>query len=526
MKALFKLSVLAWVAVVFIVLSAGPGLTAGDSPKYGGTFKMAMDREIPTLDCMMSNVDAPFHIGGHIFEMLVQYITADGLLAPELANSWDISDDNLRITFHLRQGVKFHNGTEMTSEDVKASLERWLKYGGRGGIVRPLVKKFINPDKYTFEIFLKEPYAPLLSLLGFGNGGPVIIPADIARAAGGELLNPSQYIGTGPYKFSKWVQGEYVRLDRYEGYVPRTEAPNGRAGKKVSYFDHVEFHIVKEVAALVNGVKAGQYHYGLELPNDLYATYVNDSGIRAIKLEPTYWCQIFFNTKAGLCTNQKLRQAILAALDMEPILVAAFGDLSSVQGSIFPKSTPWYTEAGLDKYNQKNPKRAMQLAKQAGYNNEKIRMLVGSQWPAYEMSQVVAKQLQDAGFNIDFQLQDWAGVVANRRQPGNWELFVTYGSAVYYDPGISYWLSPTFAGWWDTDEKKTAIQRFVGINDYKERLKRWGDFQELFYTQVPIIKIGDYYTLHCAATEAHLKGLGTDNHPIHTYMYAWNMWLP
>jgi peptide/nickel transport system substrate-binding protein len=512
--------------LVFCSLISGPSFAGSESPKYGGTFKVAMDAEIPTLDCMISSTDAPFHIGGHIFETLIQYLTADGKLAPELADSWEVSNDNLKFTFKLRKGVRFHNGSELTSEDVLASVERWLKYGGRGGIVRPYFDRLSTPDKYTFEIYLKEPYAPLLSLLGYGNGGPVIIPASIARASGSKVMSPENYIGTGPYKFGKWIQGEYIRLDRWDGYVPRDEPPNGRAGKKIAYLDHLEFHIVTEVAARVNGIGSGQYHYALNLPNDLYVSLVKDPKIRVVKLEPTYWCQIFFNTKEGLCANQGLRQAILATLDMGQILAAAFGDLSVVQGSIFPKSTPWYTTAGLDKYNQKNPKLGLDLAQKAGYKGEKIRMLVGSQWPAYEMSQVVAKQLKDAGFNIDFQKYDWAGVVANRRQPDKWEFFVTYGSAVYYDPGISYWLSPTYPGWWDTPEKLACLKDFVSTTDYKARLKAWSRFQEVFYTQVPIIKLGDYYTLHMAATEDHFKGFGTKTHPVQTFTYAWNMWLP
>jgi len=107
-------------------------------------------------------------------------------------------------------------------------------------------------------------------------------------------------------------------------------------------------------------------------------------------------------------------------------------------------------------------------------------MLVGNQWPAYELSQVIAKQLKDAGFNIDFQVYDWAGVVATRRELDKWEMFTTYGSAVYYDPGISYWLSPTYPGWWNTPEKVAILKDFISTTDYKARLKNWSSFQEIF----------------------------------------------
>ena len=516
------------VGVLLLVISlfAGLAVTASESPKHGGVFKMATHQDIPTLDCMMTSADVAYELGGHIFETLVQYITADGKISPELADSWTVSKDNLKFTFNIRQGVKFHNVAELTSEDVLASVQRWFEHGARGGIARPYLDRLSTPDKYTFEMHLKQAYAPLLSLLGFGNGGPVIIPAAIAREAGAEMLKPVNYIGTGPYKFGKWVQGEYVSLVRWEGYVPRNEPPNGRAGKKIAYFDRAEFHIVKEDAARTNGVSSGQYHYATGVQADLFDSLVKNPNIRAIKLEPPYWCQIFFNTKEGLCANQGLRQAILATLNMDEIIIAVFGDLSDVQGSIFPKSTPWYTTAGLDRYNKGNPKLGMELAKKAGYKGEKIRMLVGNMFPMYDLSQVVSQQLKDAGFKVDFQVYDWAGVVANRRQPAKWEFFVTSGSAVYYDPGISYWLSPTYPGWWDTPEKQAALSDFVSTTDYKARLDAWSRFQKAFYTQVPIIKFGDYYQLHMAATENRIKNLGSETHPIHTFIYAWNLWLP
>ena len=89
--------------LVFCSLISGPSFAGSESPKYGGTFKVAGDISIPTLDCMMTASDTPFQIGGHIFECLVQYLTADGKLAPELADNWEVSKDNLRFTFKLRE---------------------------------------------------------------------------------------------------------------------------------------------------------------------------------------------------------------------------------------------------------------------------------------------------------------------------------------------------------------------------------------------------------------------------------------
>lgn len=455
------------VLVVFVVAGLLFVGLAADEPKYGGTYKVAVSMEIPTIDCMMTSADVATQVGGQVVETLVQYLTADQSIAPELADSWEYSDSGKTITFKLREGVKFQDGTDFNSEDAAASVNRWLQSGARGAICRPYVEEVEAKDDYTLVIYLNQSYAPLLSLLGFQNGGPVIYPAELCNKYPAELIPPEEIVGTGPYQFETMAQGEYVRFKRWEGYIPRSEPANGRAGEKIAYFDKVEFQIVSEEQARITGIQLSEFQYAFGPKSDLYETVDANPNIVAIRLEPTYWCQIFFNTKQGLCADQKMRQAILACLDMDEILPVAFGDLCSVQGSIFPDVTPWYCASGLENYNQKNPVLAWRLAQEAGYRGEPIRMLVGNAWPQYELSQVVAQQLEDAGFTVDFQVYDWAGVVNTRRQEDTWEFFVTSGSAVYYDPAISYWLSSTYPGWWDTAEKNDLLKEFVTYTNYR-----------------------------------------------------------
>jgi len=516
-----------WTVVFALIASfVIAGSAAGSSqPVYGGTFKYVTMETVLTVDPMVTSAVFPFTIGQHMFETLVQSITTGKDIYPELADSWEISDDNLRYTFHLRRGVHFHDGSEMTSEDVLASVERWLEYGGRGGSLKPYVDHLAAPDKYTFEVYLKRPFAPILFLLGYGNGGPVIIPAEIARAAGPEPLAAEQLIGTGPYKFGEWEPGVYVRLDRYDGYKPREETPYNRAGRRIAYFDHVEFLTVPETEARIAGVRNGEYDWAEYIPADLYENLAADPLLRVVKVQPVMWCQIFFNTKEGLCANQTLRQAILATLDMDQILYVAYPPgLGEVDGSIYPKGTPWYTTAGLDKFNQKNPVLGRQLAQQAGYKGEPIRFLVPNMWPFYELAQAATAQLENAGFNIDFQVYDWAGLVARRRQPDKWEMFITGDSPTDVDPAVTYWMSPSYPGWWDTPEKNAILEEFVSTTDFEARYAAWEKFQALFYEQVPQIKLGNYHLIHVIAPVDRLGGV--ESRVIDLFPYAWNLWRP
>ena len=133
--------------------------------------------------------------------------------------------------------------------------------------------------------------------------------------------------------------------------------------------------------------------------------------------------ELFFNQKEGMMTDPKLRQAMLAAPSMEPVLQASFGPekLWAVNGALMSPGTKWYTKVGVEGYSQNNPAKAKALATEAGYKGETIRYMVTTSYADhYTASVVLAKQLKDPGFNIDFQIYDWATLVSRRAQSGVW----------------------------------------------------------------------------------------------------------
>jgi hypothetical protein len=170
-----------------------------------------------------------------------------------------------------------------------------------------------------------------------------------------------------------------------------------------------------------------------------------------------------FNKKQGIMTNLKLRQAVLVALDMQPILQATFGnpDLFALDPSLYPKGTPWYTAAGAEWYNVHNVARAKQLAKEAGYAGQPIRWLATQQYDYMFKSSVIASaQLQQAGFRVDLQVMDWASVLDHRGKPVDYDMFVTGGGFVP-DPALQNVFGAAYPGWWDTPDKNRLFARFA-----------------------------------------------------------------
>ncbi len=309
------------------------------------TFRYATIAEPPSLDQQVLTSDQATTIAQHVFEGLYTFDKSYDPV-PMLVDKESISADGKTITLTLRQGVKFHNGKEMTSADVVASLNRWGVYGVRGPVLFAHIEKVDAPSKYSVRLLFKDVFAPWKTLLAFINGGPVIYPKEIAETATKQPIPESQYIGTGPYRFVERNPGRYILLEKFVDYVSRTDAPNGYGGKRVAQFDRIQFIPVSDVGTRVNGVKAGDYDYAEQISGDLYDMLSQDSSVVTLVNEGVVMPFMFFDSTEGpFKNNYKLRVAVLAALDTTAALQAAVGpkNLWSANGSFMPKGTSWYT---------------------------------------------------------------------------------------------------------------------------------------------------------------------------------------
>jgi len=472
-----------------LVLVAASGVSAATTLRY------ATIAEPPSLDQQVLTSDQATTIAQHIFEGLYTFNKSYDPV-PMLVDKENISADGKTITLTLRQGVKFHNGKEMTSADVLASLNRWGVYGVRGPVLYAHIERVEASSKYVVRLVFKDVFAPWKSLLAFINGGPVIYPKEVAETATKQPILENQYIGTGPYKFIERNPGRYILLEKFADYVSRTDAPDGYAGKRTAIFDRIQFIPVTDVGTRVNGVKAGDYDYAEQISGDLYDMLSADPSIVTVVNEGVMMPLMFFNSANGpMKGNAKLRLAILAALDSTAALQVAVGpkNLWSANGSFMPKGTSWYSQAGLEVYNQKKPALAKSLAAEAGYKGEKITFMVSSSYKIHnDIGLVFTKQLKDAGFNIDLQIYDWATLVSKRGDPKQWDMFFTTHGFVP-DPILFSFMSDAYPGWWATPEKQALAQDFTSTLDDKPRRDAWTQVQKLIYQQVPVMKVGDYF---------------------------------
>jgi len=485
-----------------------------EKPHYGGTLRIAMPGDPSTLDGQITTGTIVTGISFHIFETLFLY-KSDYTPIPWLVESEEKSEDGTMVTFHLRKGVLFHNGEELDSGDVVASLKRWGKYGSHGPTLFEYVDEVTAVDKYTVQIKFTEPYGPLESVLAYPNGGCFIYLQEVAETVGGNPISPDQAIGTGPYRLAEWKPGDHLRLIRFKGYH------EDWTGEGMAYLDELLYIPVPEVQTRIAGLLSGEFDYAMDIPADFHDQLVADPRVKAHKAL-AWFGAIMLNTKEGILANRTMRQAILATLDMEPILQAAWGKQYILDGAQSVPESRWYTKAGTELYNQADPEKGRRLAEQAGYHGEPIRLMATTSYQyMYNMALVVTDQLRKAGFNVDFQIYDWATVLVRRENPALWDMFIT-AHFLKPDPIFAAENTPYYPCWWSNPRQIEILRALKTTLDFEKRYALWEELQTLFYEDVPWIKVGTHYTWFYASPK--VRGLEEPRYPPITDIFTF-VWL-
>ncbi|MEM2084184.1 MAG: ABC transporter substrate-binding protein, partial [Nitrososphaerota archaeon] len=377
-------------------------------------------------------------------------------------------------------------------------------------------------DRYTLQLNLKEPLSTVPTYLASELSVPAIYPKEIIDKVGDNPLkfSPDELIGTGPFKFIEFVPDDHIRLDRFEKYVARIDIPNGLGGRKTVYPDTLFFNIVPDNNVRMMGVTTNLYDFAEDISPDQYGKLRTDPKILT-KVALKGWEASVFNKKQGIMTNVKIRQAFLAALNMEECLKGAFGnpDFYKLGPHLMSTTHAFYTNSGKEYYNQKNIEKAKALLKEAGYKGEPIRWLVSPQYADHYNIALIAKdQLEKAGFVIDLQALDWATLLKRRADPALWDVFSTHFTFLS-DPTFILTISPTYAGWYENPTMAQYVSQLSIEANLEKRKEIWNKAQLLFWEDVPAIKYGDAMILNIMRINIE----GFKNPPV-LYYFFWNVW--
>lgn len=353
-------------------------------PTEGGTVVIGMTQDIVSLDPHVETDAGTRSVVFNLYEGLVKP-TVSGELSAAVASDYKISDDAKTYTFTLRDGVTFHDGSAVTAEDVKYSIERFAENSGESSAFSNLDEVVIADEK-TVEVKLKEGYSEFLPDLAEA----VIIPKSV------EDINKTP-VGTGPYKFVSYTPGQNIKLEKYDGYW-------GEQG----HLDSAEFKIIADVDTAFMELQAGTIDVLNYLTADKVAALGDDFNIVEGNMHLVH--AMFLNNDFETFKDVKVRQALCYAVDRQAINDFLFGGKSKLIGSHMIPALSKYYESGAEDVYTYDPEKAKQLLAEAGYaDGFDLEITVPSSYSQHvDSAQIIAEQLKAVGINANLKLVEWS----------------------------------------------------------------------------------------------------------------------
>ncbi len=403
--------------------------------KYPNTIIMGMGADAKRLLPFLASDSSSAEISGFLYHGLVKYDKSIRLTG-DIAKSWDVSPDGLRITFHLRKGVKWQDGVELTADDVLFTYDKVTDPQvptPYGSIYGP-VKSVAATDKYTVKVVYKEPFAPALESWGMG-----IVPKHLLE--GKDLSSPgiNQHpVGNGPYRLTEWVTGQKIILDAFDQYF------EGRPR-----IDRVLFRIIPDTSTMFLELKFGGIDYmGLTPPQ--YKLQANSDFFRKYFQKFRYpsfgYTYLGYNLLNPLFRDRLVRQAIAHAINKKEIIAGVLLGYGTPCTGPFPPES-WAYNRDVRDYDY-DPARALAMLQQAGWKMNASGVLAkdgrtfsftvlvtqGSD-ARLKTAQILKEQLKRVGIDLHIEVLEWQAMLHDFIDKKRFEA-VIMGWALSRDPDI------------------------------------------------------------------------------------------
>ncbi len=409
--------------LVFFFGSTLPLASAAEAPKRGGTLTLAIKRRMNLMNPMVSTRSTERNIRTLMFESLLG-IDLKGNIQPNLAKSWEVSSDGKLYTFHLRKGVKFHDGREMGARDVKFSMDYVMnpKNGAYGLRDLEMVEKVETPDKYTVKIHLNKTTVPFLASLTDIQAFTVIPNESLEEG----IRKPNRFPpGTGPFSFVDWKPQQRIIFERFGDYW----------GQK-AFVDKLVIRPIINATVRFVALRAGDVDMVEISPYEWVQRVLAGKvkGIKAVKASHASFRRVTFNVTSPAFSKKALRQAVAHAINRQEILEAAYLGFGEFTSQRYPVGHLWYAE-GVEPPPY-DPQKAKTLLKEAGYKGEPLDLLVSAGIYNEAVAVAVQSQLKKIGLNVRLLVVERGSGLAMRRS-GTF-VFRTGGGSASPDPMDTY----------------------------------------------------------------------------------------
>lgn len=373
--------------------SASASAASGTSSNDSTTLTLAINADILTTDPQALNNGTTTSVMYNVFSNLVKYDDA-GEIVMDLAESYELLEDQLTWEFKIREDAVFHDGTPVTAEDVAWSLTRVMTDESSSDYMNfsPLAEA-VAVDDYTVHVVSKDPYPIMLQLLC--KGGAAVLPKAYFEENGEEawLANP---IGSGPYQLTEYVKDDHVTLVPFADYY----------GEQNPDWEEVIFRVVPESSTRVGELIAGNVDaVNMVIPTEWERVNGNE-GTAVVNGPSTRVYQLALKTDKGPTADLRVRQAIDLAIDDQTIVDTILQGAGTPMLTRVPSGVNGCNEDLVGKYNY-DPERAKELLAEAGYPDGfsmKIEAPTGRYTMDAEISQAIVAMLSQVGITVDLQL--------------------------------------------------------------------------------------------------------------------------
>ncbi len=459
---------------------------------YGDAMVVGSIGEPSTLLPLLASDVPSREIAAQIYSGLVRY-DKNLKLEGELAQSWEVAKDGLSITFHLRKGVKWHDGRPFTSHDVLYTYQITIDPKTPTAYAEDFkqVKRAEAPDPYTFKVTYAKPFAPSLE-----SWGVSILPAHLLE---GKDITKSELarkpVGTGPYRFKEWIAGQRLVLESNHEYF------EGRP-----YIDRYIYRIIPDNSTMYMELKSGGIDM-MGLSPVQYQRQTNNPEFQArfnkYRYPASAYTYLGYNLRHPLFSDMRIRQAIASAINKEEIVQGVLLGMGQVAHGPYKPMT-WAYNPDIRDFGY-NPERAKTLLAAAGWRGKNADGILVKDGKTLSFTiltnqgndlrlktaLIIQQRLKAVGIDVKIRVIEWASFLKNYIDKGDFEVIIL-GWTIGQDPDLfDVWHSSktgpkelNFIGYKNAEVDR-LIEKGRGTFDMEERKRCYYRIQEVLAEEQP-----------------------------------------
>lgn len=449
------------------------------------------------------------YVQQQIYDRLLDFKPGTTELIPALATEWSASDDRLTWTFKLRQGVKFHDGTDFNAEAVRVNIARWWNpddplgfrdagktfeiwtqlFGGFQGTEESLLQEFRVIDDETIAFVLKQPFAAFPAAIAAGYFG-ISSPTAIEKAGADYGIPSAGAIGTGPFKFVEWRSGDRVVLERNLDYwqegLPKSE--------------QLIFRTVKDSSSRLAELRTGAIDFSENFSPEQLNEIRNDPNLKELRRPSFNVGYLALNPSYEPLSQKAVRQAIAMAINKKALVEAFWAGLAVTDAHFTPPAMKQYQDQSLTDYEY-NPAKAKRILAEAGYpNGFDLELwyspITGTVFPTPKpIAESWAADLAEIGIRVTLNTKDWAAYLADRNKPPGYQAFMLAWGGDYGDPDNFYYThfgpgATTDIGNWKNDRVFQLLDQARSEEDENQRIQMYTEVDRILFDEalrLPIV---------------------------------------